>query len=107
VYPALQLLQDEGLVKEESGGGGRVFALTDAGRTYVKEHPDEVSAPWDTVSESAGDEFFEFLGVLRDLGGTVMQIAGNLQPKQQAAARKVLTEALKELRKILADSGDE
>jgi hypothetical protein len=47
------------------------------------------------------------MGVLRDLGATVMQIATNLQPRQQAAARKVLSQTLKDLRKILADSGDE
>src|SRR5262245_38104475 len=107
VYPALQQLQDEGLVKEEAGAGSRVFSLTAEGRAYVKDHPDEVAAPWDAVTGSAGEEFFEFLGVLRDLGATVMQISGGAQPRQQAAARKILTGALRELRKVLAEYDDE
>ena len=38
VYPALQLLADEGLVRSEPRDGGNVFELTDAGRAHVEEH---------------------------------------------------------------------
>src|ERR687883_882324 len=49
VYPALQQLEDEGLVRAEEREGSRVFSLTDKGRTYVDEHADELGAPWDAV----------------------------------------------------------
>src|SRR3954466_13073051 len=34
VYPALQQLEDEGLVRAEESGGRRLFTLTDEGRAY-------------------------------------------------------------------------
>ena len=50
VYPALQLLQDEGLIQEETHDGRRTFQLTDAGRAYVAEHKEELTAPWEIRS---------------------------------------------------------
>ena len=32
VYPALQQLEDEGLIRSEESDGRKLFALTDAGR---------------------------------------------------------------------------
>src|SRR3954468_16043216 len=37
VYPALSLLQDEGLVRVEERDGGRTFHPTDAGTAHVEE----------------------------------------------------------------------
>src|ERR1700735_3055843 len=46
VYPALQQLEDEGLIRAEDLESGRKgFVLTDQGRTYLTEHADEVRAP--------------------------------------------------------------
>src|SRR3954454_5846792 len=42
VYPALAQLEDEGLVRPEGEGNGRVYGLTDAGRTYVDQHRDQL-----------------------------------------------------------------
>src|SRR5580692_9872161 len=51
VYPALQQLEDEGLIGAETADNGRkAFALTDEGRAYVASHAGEVSAPWDVVA---------------------------------------------------------
>src|SRR4029079_13524124 len=66
VYPALQLLADEGLVKSEPRDGGNVFELTDAGKAHVDEHRERLGAPW----EQAGAGFPE--GV-RELGGLMAQ----------------------------------
>ena len=38
VYPALQLLADEGLLKGEPRDGGNIFELTDAGKAHVEEN---------------------------------------------------------------------
>ena len=50
IYPTLQQLEDEGLVRAETDGGRRIYTLTDGGRSYVSEHTDEVSAPWQAIS---------------------------------------------------------
>jgi DNA-binding PadR family transcriptional regulator len=68
VYPALQLLADEGLVRSEPRDGGNVFELTDAGRAHVEEHRERLGVPW----EQAGADVPE--GV-RVLGGLLQQVA--------------------------------
>ncbi|WP_046470110.1 PadR family transcriptional regulator [Allosalinactinospora lopnorensis] len=52
IYPVLDRLDDEGLVRlSEAGGGGsrqRPFELTHAGSRYVEEHAAELAPPWET-----------------------------------------------------------
>ena len=51
IYPALQQLEDEGLIRAEAGEGGRrAFQLTDEGRAYAAAHSAELTAPWDVVA---------------------------------------------------------
>ncbi|HWG15964.1 MAG TPA: PadR family transcriptional regulator, partial [Streptosporangiaceae bacterium] len=53
VYPALQQLEDEGLIQPETGESGRkAFALTEEGRAYTESHADELAASWDAVTGS-------------------------------------------------------
>src|SRR5438067_13394684 len=40
VYPALQLLEDQGLVTADAGAGKRLFSLTDAGREEAEKAGD-------------------------------------------------------------------
>src|SRR3954454_19201335 len=40
VYPALQQLEDEGLVRATDAAGRKAFELTDEGRAYVTENAD-------------------------------------------------------------------
>src|SRR5919198_6152867 len=44
VYPALQQLEDEGLVRTLESDGRRLYELTDAGRSYVEERRAELGA---------------------------------------------------------------
>src|SRR5215210_6404897 len=53
VYPALQLLEDEGLVRAEERDGSRVFTLTDTGREYVESN--DLGAPWEAVRDDVGE----------------------------------------------------
>src|SRR4249920_2301425 len=51
VYPAFQLLADEGLIRSESRQGGNVYTLTDAGRTHVEENREQLGSPWQLAGE--------------------------------------------------------
>ncbi len=51
VYPTVQQLEDEGLVEGREVEGRRLLRLTDAGRSYVEEHPDEMAATWRAFEE--------------------------------------------------------
>ncbi|HUY50530.1 MAG TPA: PadR family transcriptional regulator [Streptosporangiaceae bacterium] len=107
VYPALQQLEDEGLIAATTGDGGRrAYELTDEGRSYVAAHPDELQAPWDVVARSVGGDAIE----LRRLFGTVamaaMQVVRVGNAAQVAQAQQILTDARRKLYQILA-AGDE
>ncbi|MBN6055005.1 helix-turn-helix transcriptional regulator, partial [Nonomuraea sp. RK-328] len=46
IYPTLQLLEDEGLVRVEPADGRKVHHLTDAGREAVREQGEEIERLW-------------------------------------------------------------
>ena len=107
IYPALQQLEDEGLIQAETPEGGRKrYALTAEGREYVTAHADEVRAPWDDVAGSVGTDAIE----LRKLFGAVamagMQVVQVGTPAQVAQARQILTDARRKLYAILAADDD-
>src|SRR5215467_15811882 len=52
IYPTLQLLEDEGLIRGEESEGKRRFTLTDDGATAQAERAGE-EAPWDAVRAGA------------------------------------------------------
>ena len=103
VYPALQQLEDEGLVRQEEQDGRRLYHLTDGGRTYVEERRGELVAPWDAVNQQVGEGGFAVMGVVRDLHMAAMQLAhvGNEQQVEQAT--KILTDTRRALYRILAE----
>lgn len=102
VYPALQKLEEQGLVRVLQADGRRVFQLTEVGRTEVERRRDE-PRPWD-MGEWSGP-----LEVLRDqFNGVVaaaMQVAQVGTPEQLARGTTILAHTSKRLYRILA--GDE
>jgi DNA-binding PadR family transcriptional regulator len=106
VYPALQQLEDEGLVRSEEAGTGRLFHLTDTGRAYVQEHSAETEAPWDWATSASDEELFELFGQIRQIAAALWQIANSGQPEQIGRARKVLSDARRALYRILSDDSD-
>jgi DNA-binding PadR family transcriptional regulator len=102
VYPALQQLEDEGLIRDEATGGGKTFHLTDRGREYIASHPDEVRAPWEELGSEADEPGEELLAVIRDIGLAVWQVSQAGTAAQLAEARKLLSETKRGLYRILA-----
>jgi DNA-binding PadR family transcriptional regulator len=103
VYPALQQLEDEGLVRAEEAGAGRTFQLTDAGRKYVADNPDTTDSPWERTMSPEGEDLFELFGQMKHIGAALWQIANSGTPEQFAEARKVLGDARRALYRILAE----
>lgn len=54
IYPALQQLEDEGMVTSDTAGGKRVYSLTDAGKAEVQRESQTVKRIWQRA-EQAGD----------------------------------------------------
>jgi DNA-binding PadR family transcriptional regulator len=108
IYPALQQLEDEGLIRAEAGEGGRrAFQLTDEGHTYVEAHPDELNAPWDLVAGSAGGAAIEMRHLIGQVAMAAFQVISAGSDAQAAQARKLLTDTRKALYRILAADEDE
>ena len=106
VYPALQQLEDEGLVRAEESDGRKLFHLTEAGRAAAEETSGE-GAPWDAASESVDSDVWELFNVARQVGMAVIQIAQAGTAEQSAAAREVLNNARRSLYGILAEDDPE
>ena len=102
VYPALQQLEDEGLIRGEAAGSGRTFHLTDEGSAYIASRPDGVRAPWDELGDEADEPNMELLAVIRDIGVAVWQVSQAGTAAQLAEAQKLLNETKRGLYRILA-----
>lgn len=103
VYPALQLLDDEGLIRAVAVGARRLFELTEEGRTYVEANADEYAAPWEAVSDTVGEQAMELRELVRELAGAAVQVLHAGSPEQAAEARRILTDARRSLYRILAE----
>jgi DNA-binding PadR family transcriptional regulator len=103
MYPVLQQLEDEGLVRPEGPEGRRVYQLTDAGRDHVKEHASELGAPWDAVNCAVGDDVADFHTLLMQTMIAARQLAHVASTRQLEEAEKVLTETRRRLYRILAE----
>jgi DNA-binding PadR family transcriptional regulator len=107
VYPALQQLEDEGLIRAGEYDGRRAFALTDEGRRYVDEHVDELQAPWESAAEGVAEDAIGLRETFGRTFGALMQVwqVGTDEQREQAA--QVLKETRKALYRILAEDENE
>jgi len=108
VYPALQQLEDEGLIRAEAADGGRrAYQLTDEGRAYAEAHPDELRAPWDVFAGAMGDTTREMRSLIGQVAMAAYQVLSAGTESQATQARQLLTDTRKALYRLLAADDDE
>jgi DNA-binding PadR family transcriptional regulator len=107
VYPALQQLEDEGLVRAGDSEGRRLFELTDAGRAYVEEHRADLGAPWEAFSRDLGDDMKQLGTLIKDVAIAAAQVMRAGDESQLQRAQKVLANTRRELYLVLADGREE
>jgi DNA-binding PadR family transcriptional regulator len=107
VYPALQQLEDEGLIRAQEVDGRKQFALTDAGREYVAARGEDKPAPWEQMSGDVSEEAHELGRLIREVASAFTQVVKTGSEAQMGEARKVLTRTRKDLYRILADGDSE
>ena len=106
VYPALQLLEDEQLVRVETNeSGGRVYHLTDAGRTAIEESEDE-DPPWAAIHAGAGERR-DLMRSVQQLMAAVGQVAQSGTPGQITKTQQLLRELRREVYGILAEDDED
>ena len=103
VYPSLQLLEDEGLVRSFESDGKRIFEITDAGRAEAERRIEESGgAPW--AADSRGSGPGRLFGSVRQVNMAARQVAvaGSSEQVEQAAA--IMEETRKRLYQLLIES---
>jgi DNA-binding PadR family transcriptional regulator len=103
IYPVLQQLEDEGLVRTVETDGRKQYELTDAGHKVVSERDADATAPWDQMSSTMSDDTMETANAMRGVGLAFMQVMHAGNEAQIAEAGKVLAEARRRLYGILAE----
>jgi DNA-binding PadR family transcriptional regulator len=101
VYPALQLLEDQGLVRADADTGKRQFELTDAGREELAKAGDR--KPWDEVTADINPTQFKLGSAIKPIVLAASQVLEAGTEQQQQAAAEVLAETRRRLYAILAE----
>ena len=103
VYPTLQQLEDEGLVRAvASETERRVYELTDAGREEAKRLG-AGPAPWEEVAGGVGNDIHELVDLIKGIGIAAWQAANADRGAQSARVREILRETRKRLYMLLAE----
>lgn len=106
IYPALSLLEDEGLVEVRAEGGRKLATLTDAGAAHVAEHRDAwVTAagdPFDQASSSPGEPQVDLRSLLEEIRDATRQVARSGDQSRVRAAAELLARTRRELYLLLA-----
>ncbi len=101
VYPTLQQLEDEGLVRSTERDGKRVFEITDAGRAEAEARVrDAGGPPWDLAPGPRRGR--DVMQAIRQLHVAFRQVAEVGSAEQVDRAIAIVTEARKRLYEILA-----
>jgi DNA-binding PadR family transcriptional regulator len=103
VYPTLQQLEDEGLVRAQEQEGRRVYRLTEEGQRVAAERAEEFATLWEGVAPSEDDT--QLGDLIFQVGAAFVHVARTGTPEQMAEARKVLARTRADLYRILGDQG--
>jgi DNA-binding PadR family transcriptional regulator len=100
VYPSLQQLEDEGLVRAQERDGRREYTLTDEGRAYVEGNAEELGDPFQAAKGGIDEGVMDLRQVMMQVAAAVMQVgaAGHTDK-----AREILAETRRKLYKVLAE----
>ena len=105
VYPTLQLLEDQGLVKGEDVEGKRVFSLTDEGRAEAEANKERCDVPpWAASEHGAEGPRGKLRQAVFQLGAAVRQVAVAGSPEHVDKALEILAEARRRIYALLAES---
>jgi DNA-binding PadR family transcriptional regulator len=98
VYPTLQLLEEQGLIRGLEDNGKRVFELSDAGRVEAEAaRAQEPAAP-------AGGDQPSLRAAVEQLAMAARQVAVAGSPAQVEAAAGIVKDARQQLYRLLAEA---
>ncbi|MCK2217250.1 PadR family transcriptional regulator [Actinomadura sp. ATCC 31491] len=101
VYPALQQLEDEGLVAGDETGGSRTYRLSDGARAQAARHADE--APWEEVARSVPADQHELAVLWSQLNEAFAHLVRTASDRQVEEAKKLIGKTRRAVFQILAE----
>ena len=104
VYPTLQQLEDEGLIRAQELDGRRVYRLTDDGQRVAADRAEEFASLWEGVAPNEKDT--QLGDLVFQVGAAFVQVARTGSPEQLAQARTVLARTRADLYRILGQEAD-
>ena len=102
IYPALNLLEDEGLIAITSESGRKMATLTEAGTAYVTENAEQLGTPWEDAASRPTSPGRALRGALEALAAAAHQVARTGTDQQATRALEVLDRARRDLYLVLA-----
>ncbi len=103
VYPSLQQLEDEGMVRPVEHDGAKLFEITDAGRRHLEERHGQVP-PW--ASDDEPEAIADLRSQMKQIHIAVMQVAHAGRQDQVERAAGALAEARRTMYRILAEEDE-
>jgi DNA-binding PadR family transcriptional regulator len=103
VYPTLQLLKDQGMVKSEEVEGRRVFSLTDDGKAEAEKIAEQ-GEPWAASEGGPEGNRFRLRQAVGQLIAAVKQVGMAGSQEQIDKTLEILAEARKRVYGLLAES---
>jgi len=95
VYPTLQWLEDEGLVRAKDVEGKKVYEITDLGLKFLEEHRDVVEDIFDRVKDAVEEVLGGGMGDLnRAMGGLMRSAYKAGWRSREGAVRQKISEVL-------------
>ena len=103
VYPTLQLLEDEGLVRSSEHDGKRVYEITDAGREEAERRIEDAGgAPWELWGH--GGHGIDMRHTIGDLAIALKQVEMQGTPEQVDRAVEIVRDTRRKLYQLLAEA---
>ncbi|HEY7735501.1 MAG TPA: PadR family transcriptional regulator [Candidatus Limnocylindrales bacterium] len=103
VYPTLQQLEDEGLVRSEEVDGRRTYTLTDEGRRVAVATPVGRRPAFD---RDIHHEAIDLRKMALQLVGAAIQVSRMGSPEARQQARDILVDSRRRMYRLLADDDD-
>jgi len=108
IYPTLQMLEEQKLIKVKSKGTRKTYEITPKGREFLKENEKKIMEITKKVKESEVIPQIKKIAVeLRDMGKETMNLAIESTKQNKELVKKkvqktstVLNETIKKIRKI-------
>lgn len=106
IYPVLQQLEDEGLVRTQEEGGKKIYHLTDSGREELLLHAEDTDRIWKRATgwkdwgSTMGPETAEIWGSWGRLSKAAFKAAAKSDFENTERIREILDKARKELEEL-------